>query len=117
MSNAVNIFGIQSCDTCRKALKWLAANGIENRWVDIRVDGLDSARVSRWLEILGAEQLVNRRSTTWRQLAAEDRPALDSDDWADVLLAHPTLIKRPVFEVDGEFRVGFSDDVRAWLVG
>ena len=117
MSTSIIIYGIKNCDTCRKALKWLDAEGIDHAWVDIRVDGLSHENVQRWLQAIGAEALVNRRSTTWRQLAPEQRPALDSNDWVDVLLENPTLIKRPVFDLGDEVRVGFGDDVRAWLTG
>ena len=117
MSNKTKIYGIKQCDTCRKALKWLDAEGFAYDWVDVRVDGLSAEQVTRWLKAVGAEVLVNRRSTTWRQLEPERRPQLDSDEWVDVLLENPTLIKRPVFEVGGEVRVGFGDDVRAWLSG
>ena len=111
------IYGIRACDTCRKALKWLDAQAIVYSWVDVREDGLSRERVQRWLTAVGAETLINRRSTTWRHLQPEQRPALDSDDWVDVLLENPTLIKRPVFDMGDEVRVGFGDDVRAWLTG
>ena len=111
----MKIYGIKNCDTCRKALKWLDAQGIGYSWVDVREDGLSRERVQQWLTVVGAEMLVNRRSTTWRQLEPEQRPALDSGEWVEILLEQPTLIKRPVFEADDQVRVGFTDAVRDWL--
>ena len=116
-NHRVAIHGIKACDTCRKALKWLDAEGLEARWTDLREDGLDRADLERWLAAVGCEALVNRRSTTWRQLPEDQRPAMEDDAVIPVLLAHPTLIKRPVFERGGEVRVGFTPDVRAWLTG
>ena len=115
MNTSITVYGIKTCDTCRKALKWLDAEGIEYEWVDVRNDGLAREDVQRWLDAVGAERLVNRRSTTWRQLEPAQRPVLDSELWVDVLLANPTLIKRPVFDRGGEIRVGFTDYVRSGL--
>lgn len=113
----MNLYGIKSCDTCRKARTWLDEQGIEARWVDLRADGVARADLQRWLDEIGPEALVNRRSTTWRQLAEDERPAMEAPAVLPVLEAHPTLIKRPVFERDGEVRVGFTPAVREWLTG
>lgn len=111
----MKIYGIKSCDTCRKARKWLDEQGIEHEWIDLREDGLEAADLDRWLAALSPEALVNRRSTTWRQLAEDDRPAMDAVAVRPVLMAHPTLVKRPVFEQAGTVRVGFTPEVRKAL--
>lgn len=111
------IHGIASCDSCRKARRWLDERAPGWSWVDLRRDGVDAATIQRWLDAVGAERLVNRRSTTWRQLAPGDRPELDAPDLAEQLAAHPTLIKRPVFESANGVRVGFDDAVRLWVSG
>lgn len=112
----LKVYGIQSCDTCRKARRWLRDSGRPHAWHDLREDGLEAAVVQRWLDATGAEALVNRRSTTWRELDANTRDhALDPDRAARVLIEHPTLIKRPVFERDGAVHVGFTDSVRSQL--
>ncbi|MDT8409847.1 MAG: Spx/MgsR family RNA polymerase-binding regulatory protein [Wenzhouxiangellaceae bacterium] len=109
------VFGIKACDRCRKARKWLDQHGVVHAWVDLREDGIDERQVRDWLARAGAERLVNRRSTTWRQLDPAQRPALDSPDWPRLLVDYPTLIKRPVF-VDGtQIQVGFDDALRSWL--
>ncbi|MEM1080598.1 MAG: arsenate reductase [Pseudomonadota bacterium] len=109
---SITIYGIKQCDTCCKALKWLDEEGLEYRWVDVRADGVEADRLSRWISALGAEKLVNRRSTTWRQLPSDQRPALDSDDWLGLLQDQPTLIKRPIVEHAAEITVGFTEAVR-----
>ena len=103
----LTIYGIKQCDTCRKALKWLTAQGIEHRFHDFRVDGLSRDTLRDWLESSFADKLVNRRSTTWRQLTEAQRQS-KGDDLLDLLMEHPTLIKRPVFVTDRIAVVGFD---------
>ena len=112
----MTLFGIKSCDTCRKARKWLDEQGISHEWRDLREDGVDRARLERWITSLGPDQLVNRRSTTWRGLNEGTRnQAMDADSCVDVLAEHPTLIKRPVFETGERVLVGFNETVREAL--
>ena len=91
----ITVYGIRACDTCRKALKWLTAQQLEHQFHDLRDDGLDTERVSHWLNSDFKNVLVNRRSTTWRQLSDAER-SLEGDALEALLMAHPTLIKRPV---------------------
>ena len=112
----IRIYGIKACDTCRKALKWLEAEGRAHQWRDIREQPQDEFTVRRWLEAVGPETLVNRRSTTWRQMDETSRTAaMDPAESVGVLLAHPTLVKRPVFECEGKVLVGFNATVREAL--
>ena len=103
----LTVYGIKQCDTCRKAVRWLEAQGIENRLHDFRVDGLSADLLQNWLESPLADKLVNRRSTTWRQLSEVERGYQD-DDLLQLLLKHPTLIKRPVFVRGSIIAVGFN---------
>ncbi len=103
------IYGIKTCDTVRKARKWLESNGIEHRYHDLREEGLDQAELRRWVAELGWETLLNRRSTTWKQLSEADRAELDEANAVALMLAHPTLIKRPVLAREGHYRVGFKE--------
>lgn len=103
----LTVYGIKQCDTCRKALTWLKQRGIEHRFHDLRADGLDAGLVQAWLDSDFAEQLVNRRSTTWRQLSETQRES-EGEALLNLLLQFPTLIKRPVF-VDGQIlAIGFK---------
>jgi Spx/MgsR family transcriptional regulator len=104
----LTVYGIKQCDTCRKALKWLEAEGIEHHFVDLRADGLDAERLAGWLASPLAEKVVNRRSTTWRQLDDRQR-AVSGTALLRLLVQHPTLIKRPVIEQDGQLlAIGFD---------
>ena len=104
----LHLWGLKNCDSCRAARKWLTTRNVPHTFHDVREDGLDEKEVARWLESAHAEYLVNRRSTTWRQLDAEQRERAQSDCLA-LLLENPTLLKRPVI-TDGEavLDVGFS---------
>ena len=104
------VYGIKQCDTCRKALKWLSEQGVEHRFHDFRIDGLDEDRLASWMSSEFADVLVNRRSTTWRQLTGAQREAA-GDDLLRLLLDNPTLIKRPVFQARGVLAVGFKPAV------
>jgi Spx/MgsR family transcriptional regulator len=114
----MNIYGIKNCDTCRKALRFLEEGGIDHDWHDLRDDGIDVATLQRWVGEVGADTLVNRRSTTWRGLSEAERvEALSAIGSAAFLADHPTLIKRPVFEIEGAIHVGFKADVQDALKG
>ena len=103
----LTVYGIKQCDTCRKSLKWLSGQGIEHRFHDFRVDGLEAELLQGWLDSPFAEKLVNRRSTSWRQLTEEQRQ-LQGQEQIQLLLEYPTLIKRPVFVTDDIIAVGFN---------
>jgi len=108
----VTIYGIKTCDTVRKARAFLDAEGIPYRFHDFRVDGLDADRLERWIDALGWEKLLNRASTSFRALPEASRQVADASAAAALMLAEPTMIKRPVLDVDGRLTVGFKED--AW---
>ena len=108
----LHVYGIRNCDTCRSTLKWLETRNVPHTFHDFRLDGLAEALLKTWLASSHAPYLVNRRSTTWRQLSDTQKQAVDAAKETDVLallLAHPTLIKRPVI-TDGKtiLDIGFS---------
>ena len=105
----LTVYGIKQCDTCRKALVWLSQQGIEHRFHDFRVDGLQASLLQDWLDSDFSGQLVNRRSTTWRQLDDTQRQS-QGEALMDLLMQHPTLIKRPVFVTDRVIAVGFKPE-------
>lgn len=102
------LYGIQNCDTVKKARQWLADSGLAYQFHDLRKDGLDSDMIARWGAIAGIETLLNKRSTTWKGLPDSVRNNLDSATIPALLVANPTLVKRPVLEADGKVLVGFS---------
>jgi len=103
----LTVYGIKQCDTVRKALKWLEQNGVDYQFHDFRTDGLQAGLLQSWLESDFADRLVNRRSTTWRQLTEEQR-GFRGEALQKLLLQFPTLIKRPVFVTDRIIAVGFN---------
>ncbi len=113
----LKLYGLKNCDTCRKARKWLDAEGIGHEFHDLRDGSLDAGMVAGWLTAVGPDKLVNRRGTTWRQLADHEKQDLDAAKAQGLILAHPALIKRPVI-VDGDrVSVGFTADIQAALKG
>lgn len=104
----LTLYGIKNCDTVKKARAWLAQHDIAYRFHDLRADGLDAARLQRWVKAVGWETLLNTRGTTWRQLPDADKQALDATGAIKLMLAHPTLIKRPVVEHGATVIVGFN---------
>ena len=107
--------GLKSCDTCRKARAWLKAEGIDARFHDVRGDGLEADRLGRWIAAVGRDVLINRRGTTWRSLDEAAKTVVEDGAAAALMLAHPALIKRPVFEIGERVLVGFDDTVREAL--
>ena len=108
---SLTLYGLKNCDTCKKALKALEAAGKTVTFVDIRAEADIPALLPDWLEAAGEDILINRRSTTWRNLSEEDR----GRDPLALLSEHPTLIKRPVIERGKSLFVGWSKDVAAEL--
>lgn len=111
----LTVYGIKNCDTVKKALKWLEGEGIAYAFHDLRADGLDAAEVRRWVDALGWESVLNRRSTTWRELSDQDKDGLDAAKAVALMVAHPTLVKRPVFVSKAMILNGFTDQVRVSL--
>ncbi len=111
----ITIYGIKNCDTCRKALKWLQAEGIEHRFHDFRADGLDEADLKSWVAEIGWEKLLNRRGTTWRKLPETEREGIDEANAVRLMLANPALIKRPLFDNGAARMVGFTAAEQAAL--
>ena len=109
------LFGIPNCDTVRKARKWLDDQGLAHEFVDLRADTPSAKQISEWLLAVGYERLVNRRSTTFKQLSEVDKATLEGGDAVSVLRTQPTLIKRPVLEWNNAVSVGFKAEDFAHL--
>lgn len=106
----INVYGIPNCDTVRKARKWLEQHEIEYAFIDLREQGVDAGTVDNWLDELGWEAVVNRRSTTWKQLDPAVREGMDRASAKAALMEHPTLVKRPVLDTGSELQLGFSPE-------
>ena len=104
----LTVYGLKNCDTCRKARSWLDGKKIEHDFRDVRADGLTKTDVQRWVKAKGWESVLNKRGTTWRGLADKDREGVTEARAVVLMVEHPALIKRPVFEQGGKVVIGFG---------
>lgn len=111
----LRVYGIASCDRCRRARRALDQAEITYDWIDLRETPPDRSCLQGWIQQLGHEKLVNRRSTTWRQLSPAERESVAGAGLIELLQSYPTLIKRPLIEHGEELRVGFDASAIEWL--
>lgn len=109
----VTVYGIKNCDTMKKARAWLDAHGVAYRFHDYKRDGIDKARLTHWCGEAGWEALLNRAGTTFRKLSDTDKAGLDERRAVALMLAQPSLIKRPVVETGKRIVVGFKPEIYA----
>ena len=101
------LYGLKTCDTCRKARKWLDGHATYD-YRDVRADGLTRELLDDWFARVDWQTLVNRRSTTWKSLSAAERENLSRESAVDLLIQNPTLLKRPVLDTGTALLVGFD---------
>ena len=109
----VTIYGIKNCDTMKKAFTWLKDHDIGYDFHDYRVEGIDAARVEAWSKTLGWEKVLNRASTTFKELADTDKADLDEAAAIRLMVRNPTMIKRPVLVAGDGVTAGFKPDIYA----
>jgi len=113
----LTVYHLKTCDTCRKAIKALQAGGHTLELVDVRADGVDRSVLESFEGEHGWELLLNRRSTTWRGLDERDKSDVTSTKAIDLMMTHPTLIKRPLIRSNDHTTIGWSKEVQAvWLI-
>ena len=105
----IKVYGIKSCDTCKRARTYLIEHEIDHEFHDVREDGLDIQMLERWSDRIGWEKLLNKRSLTWRKIPEVDREDLNRDKALALMIERPTLVKRPVLESDEFLAVGLSE--------
>ena len=114
---SVTIYGIKNCDTMKKARAWLDKRGVAYSFHDYKAAGIDRERLEGWSKKVGWEILLNRAGTTFRKLPEKDKSGLDARKALALMLAQPSMIKRPVLELDGgKLLVGFSPEQYAEAV-
>ncbi|USU08663.1 ArsC family reductase [Sphingomonadaceae bacterium OTU29MARTA1] len=101
------VSGIRNCDTMKKARAWLDAEGIAYHFHDYKIAGVDRTTLEGWVDRIGWEALLNRAGTTFRKLPEADKVGLDAGKAVDLMLAHPSMIKRPVVAHGDTLLVGF----------
>ena len=107
----ITIYGIKNCDTMKKARAWLDAQGLAYAFHDYKTAGIERGRLESWAGKVGWEALLNRTGTTFRKLPDADKAGLSEAKAIALMLAQPSMIKRPVMEAGGRTVVGFKPEV------
>jgi arsenate reductase len=105
------MYGIPNCDTIKRAKEWLDAHGVAFGFHDYKKAGIDRAQLEGWVDELGWEVLLNRAGTTFRKLPEDERAGLDVEKAVALMLAQPSMIKRPVLDLGDRRIVGFKPEV------
>jgi Spx/MgsR family transcriptional regulator len=111
LAMSATIYGIPNCDTMKKARTWLDSRGVGYAFHDYRASGLDARTLDGWVDKLGWEVLLNKASTSFRALPEGDKQNLDARKAKALMLANPTMVKRPVLDLGDRLLVGFKPDI------
>lgn len=107
------LYGIKACDTMKKARLWLEERGVAFEFHDYKSAGIDRERLQRWCNEHGWEKVLNRAGTTFRKLDESQKRELDQDKAIELMLAQPSMIKRPVLDLGDHTLIGFKPDLYA----
>ncbi|MHA7969423.1 ArsC family reductase [Rhizobium sp. CAU 1783] len=107
------LYGIKNCDTMKKARAWLEEHGIDYAFHDYKISGIDRDHLERWCAEAGWQTVLNRAGTTFKKLPDEAKLDLDQEKAIALMLAQPSMIKRPVLEADGTLLIGFKPEIYA----
>jgi arsenate reductase len=110
---AITVYGIKNCDTMKKARSWLDGHGVAYTFHDYKASGIDKAHLLRWSKAVGWETLLNRAGTTFRKLDDGAKQGLTETRAIALMLEQPSMIKRPVLDLDGNIIVGFKPEIYA----
>jgi Spx/MgsR family transcriptional regulator len=113
----VTIYGIKACDTMKKAFTWLDSHGVAYDFHDYKKSGISKTELGRWCGAAGWQTVLNRAGTTFRKLPDADKQGLTQDKAIDLMAGQPSMIKRPVLEIDGKLEIGFKPERYAALFG
>jgi arsenate reductase (glutaredoxin) len=102
------LYGIPNCDTIKKARAWLDARGVDYDLHDYKKAGIDEARLRAWIDEFGWEKVLNRAGTTFRKLPEAEKQDLDAEKAVALMLAQPSMIKRPVLDTGAQHLIGFD---------
>ncbi len=117
MTGSITIYGVKACDTMKKARAWLESHGVAHHFHDYKTAGADRARLEGWARAVGWETLLNRAGTTFRKLPDAAKADLDQAKAIALMLAQPSMIKRPVLETGDALIVGFKPETYAATFG
>jgi arsenate reductase (glutaredoxin) len=113
----VTVYGIPNCDTVKKARIWLDTRGVGYAFHDYKKAGAHAAKLAAWCDALGWETVLNRAGTTFRKLPDPDKDGLDRDKAIALMVAQPSMIKRPIVEHPGGLLVGYKEAEWASALG
>jgi arsenate reductase (glutaredoxin) len=116
-ARAVTIYGIKNCDTMKKARAWLDGHGVAYAFHDYKAQGIERARLEAWARDVGWETLLNRAGTTFRKLPDKDKDGLNEKKALTLMLAQPSMIKRPVLDSGDKLLVGFTAETYGKVLG
>jgi arsenate reductase len=106
----VTMYGIPNCDTIKKARNWLKDNNIDYEFHNYKKDGVPEKELIKWVKDVGWEILLNKRGTTWRKLDDATKNNVNEKSAIEIMLSNPSIIKRPVLDIDNNILVGFAED-------
>jgi len=108
--NAATLFGIANCDTVKKTRKFLDALGVDYAFHDYKKAGLDATLAESLLGAIALEKLINKRGTTWRKLPAAQQENLDQHSAPNLIMANPSLVRRPIIRHNNGWIVGYDEE-------
>ncbi len=111
----MNVYGIPNCDTVKKARKWLTEQGLEYNFIDFKKSSPTAEQIKQWVDAAGIEVVLNKRGTTWRKLDDATKATTDESALIKLMSEQPSMIKRPIFEFNGQIEVGFTPDTQSAL--
>jgi arsenate reductase len=118
MAKSITIYGIKNCDTMKKARAWLDKAGVDYAFHDYKSAGIDKDKLERWAKKAGWETVINRAGLTFKKLPDKDKEGLTETKAIKLMLAQPSMIKRPVLELPGgKLLVGFKPEAYAAALG
>lgn len=106
----ITLYGIKNCDTMKKARTWLDDHGVDYTFHDYKAKGIDRDSLQNWCSKMGWDIVLNRAGTTFKKLPEDQRADLTEDKAITLMLAQPSMIKRPVMDKDGALLVGFKPE-------
>jgi len=111
MAKSITIYGIKNCDTMKKARTWLDKHGVKYAFHDYKTEGIDKPRLEAWAKAVGWETLLNKAGTTFKKLPDKDKDGIAEKKAIALMLAQPSMIKRPVLDIGGKLTVGFKPEI------
>jgi arsenate reductase (glutaredoxin) len=110
MARSITLYGIKNCDTMKKARTWLDNRGVAYDFHDYKSAGIERGTLEAWARNVGWETLLNRAGTTFKKLPEADKEGLTEKKAIALMIAQPSMIKRPVLNIGGRLLVGFKPE-------